>query len=158
MKLILADYKENESRPVEADYDPKNLDLEFVDFKYLKPIHLAGFVEKGEEILTFTGEMTSEVQQMCGRCLEITPVAVKKPFDLFYEVKGKAEIETIDDLRELLILDHPIRFLCSENCKGLCPQCGTNLNTSSCKCQLTNQPESLSSWKLAWMKKYGGNK
>ena len=158
MKIILANFKENQTQHVEENYDPKSLDLEFVDFKYLKPVHLDASIEKGEEILSFRGALSTEVEQMCGRCLETHLGKVTKPFDLFYEIKGKTEIETLDDLRELLILDHPITFLCSENCKGLCSQCGTNLNTASCKCQLTNQPESLSSWKLAWMKKKGGNK
>ena len=158
MKLILLNYKENQLEHVETDYDPKTLDLEFVDFKYTKPVHLSGEVEKGEEILSFRGTLSAEVGQMCGRCLEVTNTIVKKPFDLFYEIKGKAEIETLDDLREILILEHPITFLCSESCKGLCPNCGINLNTGSCKCRLTNPPESLSSWKQEWMKKYGGNK
>ncbi|MSR76910.1 MAG: hypothetical protein EXS63_01600 [Candidatus Omnitrophica bacterium] len=158
MRIILADYKENGIHPVEVNYDAKTLDLEFVDFKYSKPIHLAGTIEKTDDVLVFRGLLSTEVDQMCGRCLEHTLGAMNESFDLFYDIKEKTEIETIDDLRELLILDHPLTFLCSEECKGLCPQCGTNLNVATCKCQLTNQPESLSSWKLAWMKKYGGNK
>ena len=37
---------------------------------------------------------------------------------------------------EQIILQIPIKVLCSEECKGLCPQCGANLNTSSCNCHL----------------------
>lgn len=157
MKLILANFPENQPHPVETDFDPKTLDLEFVDFKYTKPVHLAGEVVKGEDVLAFRGTLSTQVTQMCGRCLETTPAKVTKPFDLFYESKNKTEIETLDDLREILILEHPITFLCKSSCKGLCPRCGINLNTGSCKCELTNPPESLSSWKQAW-KKYGGNK
>ena len=42
----------------------------------------------------------------------------------------------IDDLaREALLLELPMRFLCSESCKGICPSCGTNLNKAPCTCQ-----------------------
>ncbi len=47
--------------------------------------------------------------------------------------KGE-EIELGAIVREALVLDIPIRYLCSESCKGLCPQCGMNLNTGQCAC------------------------
>ena len=50
--------------------------------------------------------------------------------------KGE-EIEVSDIIREMLLLDVPIRYLCSEECKGLCAQCGCNLNTGSCSCAKT---------------------
>ena len=37
-------------------------------------------------------------------------------------------------LREQVILDAPMQPLCREDCRGLCPQCGTNLNTDACAC------------------------
>lgn len=38
-------------------------------------------------------------------------------------------------VREAVILELPIRFLCGEDCKGLCPSCGANLNEDSCDCE-----------------------
>ena len=43
-----------------------------------------------------------------------------------------------DVLREQLVLALPMRTLCIEECKGLCPQCGKNRNTGACKCQPAN--------------------
>jgi uncharacterized protein len=40
-----------------------------------------------------------------------------------------------DVLREQLLLASPVKLVCREDCKGLCPQCGTNLNTVTCNCQ-----------------------
>ena len=37
-------------------------------------------------------------------------------------------------VREAVILELPMRFLCSEDCKGLCPLCGANLNRGPCAC------------------------
>jgi uncharacterized protein len=45
-----------------------------------------------------------------------------------------AEIDLGEILREHLALEIPIRYLCSESCKGLCPQCGQNLNSAACSC------------------------
>lgn len=47
--------------------------------------------------------------------------------------KGE-EIDLSEILREMLVLDIPLRYLCSEACKGLCPRCGKNLNIETCAC------------------------
>ena len=53
MKLILVNFKEGERTEVEEQYDPKALDLEFVDLKYLSPLQMKGYVEKGSDTLFF---------------------------------------------------------------------------------------------------------
>ena len=45
------------------------------------------------------------------------------------------KVETNDLAREALVLALPMRFLCREDCKGLCPICGANRNTAPCTCQ-----------------------
>ncbi|HSA59363.1 MAG TPA: DUF177 domain-containing protein [bacterium] len=47
--------------------------------------------------------------------------------------KGE-EIDLSEILREMFVLDIPLRYLCSETCKGLCPRCGKNLNLGPCGC------------------------
>ena len=43
-------------------------------------------------------------------------------------------IDLSDDFRESLLLELPARILCSEDCRGLCPHCGQNLNEGRCNC------------------------
>ncbi len=117
MIILLAQFKEDVSAPVHQEYDPKKLDLEFVDLKYLDPLVLDGTVEKGHDALVFRGNMVTDVEHICGRCLKGVKEHVDQPFELFYETKNKDSIDTTDDLREVLILNHPISFLCSKNCK-----------------------------------------
>jgi uncharacterized protein len=119
---------------------------------------LDGTVEKGHETLTFRGHLTSEVEHICGRCLMPVKDAVNQPFELFYEIKGVEDIETLDDLREILILNHPISFVCREDCRGLCPQCGVNLNERSCDCQKKFGESGFSSLKTLWQKMKEGKK
>lgn len=145
MEIILADFKEGVVVPVRRDYDPRALDLEFVDLKYTEPLHLEGTVEKGFDTLTFRGELESRVEQICGRCLKTISQDVEVPFTLYFDIKGKEVLETTDDLRELLILDHPLSFLCREDCRGLCPACGINRNEAPCACvQKETSPRSFS--------------
>ncbi|MFI5251506.1 MAG: YceD family protein [Bacteroidota bacterium] len=44
-------------------------------------------------------------------------------------------IDITDDVRQAIILAVPLKMLCSEDCKGLCPHCGVNRNIRSCKCR-----------------------
>lgn len=151
MKLHLANLKEGVITRVHQDYDPKLLDLEFVDLKYTGPLSLEGAVEKGPDTLTFRGHLVSQIERICARCLISVKDRVDQPFELFYEIKGREEIETLDDIRELLILDHPIQFVCQEDCCGLCPTCGTNLNESRCHCD-TSQASPFVPLKKIWAK------
>ena len=47
-------------------------------------------------------------------------------------------LELDEPLLEALILDFPTKNLCSEDCKGLCPVCGVNLNKETCDCEMPN--------------------
>ncbi len=156
MKIHLAHYKEDACIPVEHQYDPKKLELEFVDLIYEKPLFLSGTIEKGQETLTFRGHLKSQVEHVCGRCLKRIKDDIDQPFELFYEVKGLEDIETTDDLREILILNHGISFLCRENCRGLCPHCGVNLNEKKCQCKENLRSHSFAPLKQLWKNKEGG--
>jgi uncharacterized protein len=53
--------------------------------------------------------------------------------DRFIEVKND-ELDLDELVREDILLELPTKFLCRENCKGLCPVCGKNLNEGPCGC------------------------
>jgi uncharacterized protein len=60
---------------------------------------------------------------------------VKSEEEDYFFVDSNATFFEIDDLvREAIILSLPLKPLCSEDCKGLCPICGTDLNRSQCSC------------------------
>lgn len=101
------------------------------------------------------GEMSTRVEVACARCLDPVSRDVARNFDLLYRPlgsdAGRAEISVTqaeaeigyytgegvlleDILREQLLLEVPIKVVCREECKGLCPHCGQNLNQGSCDC------------------------
>ncbi len=153
MLIRLQDYQEGELIPVHETYDPKKMDVEFVDLHYAEPLELEGTVEKGPDILTFRGHLSSKTELLCGRCLKQIPSTLEKDFEYFYEITGKESIDTTDDLRETLILEHGLAFVCSENCRGLCPSCGKNLNEGKCQCQTQSGENNLSKLKDLWNKR-----
>jgi uncharacterized protein len=97
----------------------------------------------------------------CARCLEPVQFTVNRAFDLLYRPLGvdrRAEEVSIseadteigyydgdallleDVLREQVLLASPVKLVCREDCKGLCPQCGANLNDETCNCQQPGDP------------------
>lgn len=101
------------------------------------------------------GHLTGELELTCSRCLEPFTLPIATDFDLQYVPRtdkaseGEKEVEEDDfttafysedqiDLGHLVMeqfqLALPMKPLCDAGCKGLCPHCGTNLNTGPCDC------------------------
>ena len=80
---------------------------------------------------------TREIQ--CARCLKMTRQPFSEDFSETYSHKSEI-IDIMLLVRQTLALTEEIRFLCKPDCRGICPQCGQDLNVSPCKCQ----PENLS--------------
>jgi len=55
-----------------------------------------------------------------------------------YLPSNAVEIDITDMLREMIVLQHPIKMLCREDCSGLCPRCGADLNNEECRCASDN--------------------
>ena len=120
----------------------------------LKAENFAGVLEAPNKItkagveLTFSvtpkdiivaGTISGEREVECARCLKHVAQTFEENFSETYSTK----LEIIDIMyvvRQTLALTEDIRFLCSEECKGLCPQCGHDLNDGPCGCK----PENLS--------------
>jgi uncharacterized protein len=88
------------------------------------------------------------LKSICGRCLkEISFTLDSGKLQLFFEIEEEQEILEIDeDLRSELLLVLPMNPLCSNDCQGLCPVCGTDLNKSQCKCIKEDTASAVSPW------------
>ena len=108
----------------------------------------------GRDILV-RGHLEGRLALSCGRCLEPFTTPLETAFDLLLvpapqgaapeeEELSAAELdldfysgETVDleaIIREQIILMAPLKPLCQENCRGLCPACGADLNRETCSC------------------------
>lgn len=71
----------------------------------------------------------------CSLCLKPAKKAFTKDFDLEFEVDHTTEkLDICEDLRQEILLSLPMTIHCSDDCKGLCQVCGTDLNERMCKC------------------------
>ncbi len=95
------------------------------------------------------GGIKGDILLKCGRCLEdykklidinfATVYKGKKAYtkedeESGYNIYKNNEIDMYDYIRDTLILEIPIKLVCREDCKGLCPVCGKNLNKQKCDC------------------------
>ena len=98
------------------------------------------------------GRIAGSVVLPCTRCLTDTSVPVKDEAHLIFAVAGDEEADDADvytfgprdknlDLRpavrELWLLNAPAYALCRDDCKGICPTCGADLNSGACECPPT---------------------
>ena len=84
-----------------------------------------------------SGTVSGKVKASCGRCLAPVEMAIANSDIQLYYAKDEITEEEMDitaDIRDELLIELPMNPLCSDECKGLCPVCGTNRNRKSCKC------------------------
>ncbi len=83
------------------------------------------------------GEIAGKRQVQCARCLKMTEQDFAEEFLETYSNKAEI-IDIMLQVRQTLALTEDIRFLCKPDCKGLCPQCGQDLNDGPCGCKPVN--------------------
>ena len=140
------------------------------DLRQIGPLHTQGRAElivehrghkENIDDIRVVGKLDATMEVSCARCLDPVTHKVNWAFDLLYRPLGvdrRAEEVAIseadteigyyvgdgllleDVLREQVLLATPVKLVCRDDCKGLCPQCGTNLNVETCNCQQPGDP------------------
>lgn len=134
MNIKVLGLKEGIVETVHGEHDPKELELDTVDLHYLSKIEVDGTVELISGTLLFRGKLNYKIEKICARCLATETTIEQIPFNLSYEIRHQEFIDTIDDLRDILMLERAGKFLCRPDCKGICPNCGLDLNHETCRC------------------------
>jgi uncharacterized protein len=132
--------------------EPKSIGL---DARFNKPVLVRAQLEKtGRQML-----LRSEVQTLalftCDRCLDEFEQDMSSHFEIVYiteedgvHANDEKEVQFLtpdtnildvgEDTRQFLILSVPQKLLCRDDCKGLCPRCGSNRNKVHCDCVTEN--------------------
>lgn len=136
------------------------LDLADVDFGGVYPIRdplvVTGEARNTAGMLTLSFEAGAVLRSVCDRCLKRfdQPKTVRREFLLSADPEGDGVGDGGDDVlplrdcaldvgelaREEFLLGMDTKTLCSEDCKGLCPGCGADLNLGKCTCGKTADP------------------
>jgi uncharacterized protein len=155
MQLDLTRYRQPVSK-FGRSFTPREVEQEGDGYQVVAPVQVDLEIHKDKDRFRLVGTAQTELELSCSRCLEPFRLPFHGTIDVRYlpvselsaEEDREVDEEDLDtsyyrddqiDLNELLreqfYLALPMKPLCRDECAGLCPQCGTNLNTDTCQCR-----------------------
>lgn len=140
---------------VAKTYAPGALDYHGAEFRQIDDLRVSAVAELAGMEIRIWGAVRTRLEAACSRCLGPVALPVEREFDLtyrpmstiarddeielppdeldvgFYEGEG---IQLADVMVEQVILAFPMKVICREDCRGLCPTCGADRNRETCRC------------------------
>ncbi len=105
-------------------------------FRFIQPLAVDAKVEKFDDIVLAQTKVKTRYTSFCSRCLIEVEKDWVQNFTLDFPLAEHLEyIELGEDIRQEVFLGLPTRVLCREDCKGICMDCGVDLNFEECKCK-----------------------
>jgi uncharacterized protein len=157
--MIIKIYDIEERLSIKSSFDgSKYKRPEDEEISFLSPVSYDLEIMRSKDNVWVQGPVTSVLSLTCARCLTTFSYGIDTNLDIELapkdtapdaaevELKGEEldiyyydgdEIDIDDYVFEEVILNLPIKALCAESCKGLCPICGKNLNSEDCQCEKT---------------------
>lgn len=147
MKVQISDIISGKDRNRKIDYN-----FEMSQFKFegdiIKPIgscQVVGGILSDSDILILNAEIKVDLEMICSRCLDtfIYPIDIdiEERFTTNSKSQDDEAVVVYDDVLDIteivetsIISTIPIKRICKDDCKGLCQECGCNLNIKSCSC------------------------
>src|SRR6266496_6146848 len=139
----------------ENDIHEEDIQLD-EDIKVIGPIKGHVRMRRTNQGLLVDGWVELTLELSCNRCLKMYEQAMHVNFeeqfyptvdvisglplapfdeDEIFPIDAHHLVDLTEAIRQNLLLDLPMVVVCQENCKGLCPQCGQDLNLGSCECE-----------------------
>lgn len=135
-----------EAIPFDYELDLSGLEL-YGEYPIPSPVRVSGFAQNRADLLLLHMELSFHVVTRCARCLKPldlpTMLFVERPMaDSVEKEEDSDEILVLENgtvdldevARETIVLEAQMSVLCREDCKGLCPRCGADLNEGPCNC------------------------
>jgi uncharacterized protein len=165
MKVNLSQIRRMEGSSIRVELSSDFPDFEFgsESIMFTKPVQVnLSLTNTGKELLVH-GVIITELRVCCGRCLKEFLYPLEIPYDDEWVAANKAtaeqkenallyskdEVDIQERIFEQIMLALPMKWLCSQECRGLCPHCGQNLNMSQCSCdnrQIDPRMADLAKW------------
>jgi uncharacterized protein len=174
MKIDISDLKHQPGATVAfaGEEGLKGFDFMGEEICFAQPLLVEGTVTNTDVGFLVSGTVTAVMCRECGRCTELFSDQVDAHFDMIYRqieaphhklanapeedaADGEDDVEFFKgnfiDLMgiivESIVMAVPMRAICREDCQGLCPVCGQNLNEGSCTCAEEKTDERLTALK-----------
>jgi len=121
---------------VQKTVAPTELGFEEEEMGLRAPVEVAARVEVAGSTLLVKTKLKVIFFSACARCLK--PIEQIRHKEFIFDYPFDKQTETIDlgeDIRQEIILDVPPKVLCKDDCRGICPGCGADLNEEKCRCK-----------------------
>jgi len=144
--IIQLDKLPEQGKTFEGSEAPEVMSLEeSAEFHPAGPLMYDLYAQFVDGILIVRGKLSAEMKGCCARCTQIFSTTVTDSGFLrdYSDLQGMEDVDVTEDLREAILLNLPHFPLCGESCKGLCSQCGKDLNEGPCGC---SKGESSGAW------------
>lgn len=153
MILDLEPIFNNEGMVKQFDYELDLSEQELNGSKpFASPVRISGHAGNYTGIVELHATADFTLETACDRCAK--PISLPLATKIFHTLVTSLNDETNDELllvnelrfdldalvSEDIFLDLPSKILCSEDCKGICPKCGADLNAGSCSCEKEVDP------------------
>ena len=141
---------------VDVDIPPESDFWVDMDVEPRSPLEVRLEAQQAGPDVVVRGHVAGTFRRECRRCLEPVDVPMDEELGRLYQegdvgvgdesddivpLPSGRELDLTDPVRETVLLAVPKYVYCREECRGLCPQCGTNLNESTCECAVEEVDE-----------------
>lgn len=140
---------------VEATISSASITIDMPGYSLDNPLVFSGRLTRSAQNVYVRGNLSGAVNAQCGRCLESFDMPLNLDMDIAFSPQREQldqememieqdsnlayyEADSIDllpEIRDLFLVNLPIRPVCRSECKGLCSHCGADLNVNPCKCE-----------------------
>lgn len=157
MRISIADIKSEAGlhKRVELELSLEPVELGGQEVRFAEPFRGTAEIWNAGDRILVRAELVGEATLVCSRCLTSFTEPLSVSFEEEFVPEGSVEadseeeqeesdrtvteysgdeIDLSEPLRDNILLELPMKPLCDEDCKGICPRCGTNLNQAECTC------------------------
>ena len=150
----MKDLRHEGFKAFEALVSAASLGLAYEEAAFIKPLSCAvQLFRQGNDNVYVSADIETKISVECRRCISPFELDVTATLELLFTISSESseqreadeqyyDGETLDiseDVRQGLVLEMPLWPLCSEICKGLCLECGADLNRETCSCETTDE-------------------
>ncbi|MDU6296939.1 DUF177 domain-containing protein [Clostridium celatum] len=137
--------KRNRKKQISLSFKLEPLEFEGEEIRAIEDVKVEGVATSNEDVIVVNASIKTKLQLTCSRCLDtfIYPIDIDieerftNDIDLQQDGTMFVEGDSLDIteiIENCIISTLPIKRLCKDDCKGLCPECGVNKNVENCSC------------------------
>ena len=137
--------KKNRKKQISLSFELEPFEFEGEEIRAIEKVYVEGVAISENDVIVINASIKTKLKLNCSRCLDtfIYPIDIDieerftNDIDLQQDGTMFVEGDSLDIteiIENCIISTLPIKRLCKDDCKGLCPECGVNKNVENCSC------------------------